>query len=389
MAYRRKRSAARRPYKRRAPVRRTYARKRRAPVRRRRVGRGGGGTAPTMMVPKYLESQVNPFNKSCYGVRIPDDNTAPSSPYYTFDEGTITVTGNAGAMKSNATFFLPSTLVFAYDGTQKAALLDGWDFNAVSWSDATGLHKTAQQSGVTGQYEAARPVAHAVRLTCGVSPTAAQGFVHIGLWCPDANPGNPNGAVVPKKISEMTNLTGYRRITLASLCENPFVVVNRYLDMTSARYDDLQAATSKASGSIPSAGTTQGSIQIAYSWMSIVVALELPATAGSVSVSYENICHAEGQSLPTALAKDFNAEPGNRAVMDGVSDVLSNMDCSFYETTNEYVIRHNAALARFGAASNSRSSFSNVTCVPDEVTGGMSGIRGIPGFTGRGGQSAR
>jgi len=199
----------------------SYARKRRS-YRRAAPRRRAPRMAPRVVVPKYFKAQMNAFDSGGYGVRIPDTNTAPSSAFYCYDEGSV----SAVLAKSNAIAFFPNAQKYASTGTAGVGLT--WTWNVANWTADT--LQTAKSSAVIANYTLARPVAHSVRLTCNGASSATTGFVHIALVSVNTLATTPNASNLPKNVTDMSSLPGYRRVTLSSLTENPLIISNRFLD---------------------------------------------------------------------------------------------------------------------------------------------------------------
>ena len=332
--YRRKRTSTKRYGRRRNGFNKSYSGYKRKAYRRA----GRSGMRRRVALPKYFVAQMNPFDSAGYGVRVPDTNTAPSSAFYTYDEGKIE-TSVAG--RCIAQSFIPSATNYAQGGVQGGSA-NIWTWNATSWN--AGAVTTSKVASVNANYSLCRPVAHAVRLTCNGAASAVTGFIHVALMTVNTTASTPNSSEMPKTLSDMACLPGYRRLTLSSLCENPLIVVNRFLDETGHRY---VACVNTYEDDLPTAGSTEGTFNVQYSWMQILVVVESSTVANTI-VNYENICHFEGQSRSTGLARDFDAEAPNRPLLEKVSHAVASTECAFYENSSEYAMRVQKSLGLFG-----------------------------------------
>ena len=341
-----------RKQRKRSSTKRSYGRKRsgssssrssssRGTTTRRRsyYSRRANQAQTVVKFPKYFKAQMNPFDMGGYGARIPDTNTAPSSSLYCYDEGVIST---SAASKTVGALMMPSGGIFLYSGVEGASPAFSW--NAVDWANAAT--RRAKDTAVASSYSLIRPVAHAVRLTCNGAAASVTGFVHIALVSVDTEAASLNAsATIPKTLSNMASLPQYRRVTLSSLCENPLIVVNRFLDETAHRYVNVGAGVT--GNDVPAAGSKEAQFNVANSWMSILIVLE-SSSVGSNSVNFEDICHFEGQSLCSGLSRDFDAEPPNRPLLERVSHAVGMTEAVFYENSSEYANRVKQSLELMG-----------------------------------------
>lgn len=278
-------------------------------------------------IPKFLAAQVNPFDPQVRGVRVPDENTAPSSSFHTYDQcsiGALASTAN-GTESNRLSMILFTPAVYQY-GVVPTNNVDTNTASQVTWSTTswtTGGLIPDKFTQVSAAYSVCRPVAHGIRICCPLKPTEAQGFLHIALMTvsmrAQIGPGDNNGAAVavPNTISRMRELPHYRRVTLASLTQEPLVVTNRFLDQTAFRYSDVGTNDLATQ-------TTPGGNHVPLSWMCILVAVESHnQTAGTSLAVVENITHYEGQSRPDALNQDDSPEPTEPDHFDGTAATIS------------------------------------------------------------------
>lgn len=297
---------------------RAYARahQRRAPMRPQnrkravRYQRARSLLRNDFTLPKFTLAQINPFARDAMHCRVPDESTAPSSSFYTYDEQGISannaITGGAAAV-----YYLPSCGTFATYANSATATT--W-----TWAAAYGQTSvTAKQSVINTQFALARPVAHGVRLTCPLAPTSVTGTVHVALY--SMSTYNQSTWALPTNLTQLAELPFYRRCTLASLTQTPLMIANRYLDQTAFRYMAVQA--------IDAVNTAGGQFQVPNSWMGILVVVEgHNQNAGVTVVNVEAIGHYEGQSSWGGLTQDQVAEPSRPLVMEATARMSSARD---------------------------------------------------------------
>jgi len=336
MAYRTKRPSRRgavrrrRTYTRRAAPRRratrTYtARRTRRPVMQSAQQSPIGGRTP-----KYIKALINPFDKDVYGVRIPDTSTSPSSAIYCYDTVNMAVVdANAGA---RAQLFVPTTLNYTYAMTTTNA-------TTVSVQAAFAGNTACDKSGaIISNYVVARPVAHGVRITCGIGATSASGYVHVCLI--PLSMASTTWKAVPLNVTQMASMPTYRRVTLASLTSNPLVVVNRYNDSTAYAYVDVNVNEANRD-------LTKGSTF--HSWMGVyVMVTDHGLNIGNSLVSCENLCHFEAQALNTGVSSDGMGEPSNPAVLEAAANSASQSNANFIEGTYDEEQHYKQCLANAG-----------------------------------------
>lgn len=259
---------------------------------------------------RYLSSfalaQLNPFDPGIRGVKVPDENTAPSSAYYAYDESSVTTsTTNASCVA-----MFPSVTAYRVDATNNVAVS--------SWTWPAGYGGTSNSNiltSVQNNMNVARPVAHGVRLVCPLAPTSATGFVHVCLYA--LNDLSQTTWNLPTTVAQMTELPYYKRLTLAALTQTPLVCGNKFMDMTAFRY--LDAATSDV------ANTANGLFMVPHQWMCILIAVE-GAPSGSTCLSMENVVHYEGQAKFGSLNISAKPCPVDKVDLERTSRVVQNAD---------------------------------------------------------------
>ena len=250
---------------------------------------------------QFTLGQINPFDPDVKGVRVPDDNAAPSSAFFSYDENTITTSSTNACCSA----FFPTASNYRVDSNNNIGT-SSWTWGA----SFAGSYNSAQLSAITSTYNVTRPVAHGVRIYCPLAPTAATGYAHVCLYV-----FNTYGATtwaLPTSISQMTELPYYTRISLASLTQTPYILTNKFCDMTAFRYTDA--------GSNDQGNTSVGQFNIPHQWMVILIAVE-GAPSTSACLSCESIIHTEGQTKAGGLNLDQRACPVSNRVMEQTSRV--------------------------------------------------------------------
>lgn len=217
MAYRRR---ARRSVRRRAPTRRrTVSTRYRRTRTRRRVGTMSRraqrhpvcNCGVKQMDPgdKFALCQADPFEPKFFGGKIPDSSTIPSisTPVqYNFSLATNSSTQPNWA---HAWAFYPS--LNQCNVTAPGLTASTWNWSTATFSSAP-VYTTFGQ-----QFEAFRPVAHAIRLSCPQAPTSTTGFVHVALATETFySSGNSTSSQVTQLAGNLSDLSGYtfyKRVT--------------------------------------------------------------------------------------------------------------------------------------------------------------------------------
>jgi len=287
---------------RRYSARKSPAVRRRATARRAtsvRKSRSTGRRKSSGSLHPFLVAQMNPFSPRALGCRVPDQSTAFSGGFHTQDQ---TFIDNAAAGFASACVFLPNTNTYASNMTPASA-------STITVPAAFGGYMyPARQTSIASSYALVRPVAHAVRLTTSVAPQNCQGFVHSAVF--PMSMFGVSSWEVPLSIASMVDLPGYSRTPLASLIENPLIVVNRFLGPDSFIYSD---PTDSQLINQPKAA-----LDSPNGWCVIMIWLTgaYSAAAPSNQLACEAICHFEGIASPGSIGVGGPAEPPNSAVMD-------------------------------------------------------------------------
>lgn len=298
--YRRRRPATRRSVRRSyTPRRRTPARRMRAAVRRRRSPMSvAKSTEPRTISPgeKYVLAQIDPFSNLVEGAKIPDSNTIPSVAAKDTE-----LTNVALAVSTNVacTAFLPSYACAFVVATEGAG---SW-----SWPAAFGSAFTrGKNTAYTNEFVVDRPVAHGIRLSSSVAPTSATGYVHIAIAV-ESNRGKTTWSW-PTTVSGMSGYQHYKRVTIASLTQEPLIVVNKFTDETAYRYSD----TTVSDENNPSANSA---FSIPLSWGAILVAIEGANVINPISA--EHVLLTEAIPKKTGAVRGTMAAPTNYDILAG------------------------------------------------------------------------
>jgi len=372
----RKRPATRRRMSSRRPVRRSTYRRARTANRRRHVC-GDGQLTPSA---KFVMAQLDPFEPSVSGAKIPDSNTYPSIATTDFEINSVV--GPAVAANIVGIALRPQYTWGYVDATPAAG--------AVSWGAAfaTNAQNRSRRIAYGTAIELTRPVAHAARISCQLSPTTAAGFVHIGLATESLY-----GATTwtfPTNIAQMSGLQFYKRVTLASLTQSPLTVINKWIDDTAFRYSDP-------------AGNVQGAIgttfQTDYSWGTIVILVEgAPVTTTNI-LSIENILLSEGIPQKDGVIIGTPAAPNSPGTLSAAGQVTTDMEPFHTEAEQESYISRGVGAVVQGAQAGGETVFQNVA-VPllqrtayamtgTALTMAMNAIRGTGGISGVNSNPAR
>jgi len=342
MAYRRsrvniRRAPRRRRVTRRAPVRRRTYTRRRTYARRGKVAQPC--KCPGELTPgdKFVMLQADPFDTKYFGAKIPDSSTIPSIATPVQYNYPLTTAPASQPNFAHAWGFVPGveSCNVAYTGTSVSA----WNPLSTVTSDAP------MRDGFCSNFEAYRPTAHAIRLSCPYAPTTTTGFVHIALatetvYANDGSLGSGRNQIAAN-LSEMSNYTFYKRVTLASLTQSPITLINKWTDETAFRYQSPAPAVFTATDTIPNA------FHIPFSWGVLLVAVEgvsTVTTAGSITpLQAEVILHSEGIPNKSSTLIGSTAAAYSSSVLNAVSQAVAQTDMAH---TEEQQQQHVASYAQ-------------------------------------------
>lgn len=295
---------------------------------------------------KYVMALADPFDENVDGVKVPDANSQPSVPLKaddTFDMVTLATYGCAAAALNPS---LASTWVY---GTATGSTAWGWN------AAFGGNTDSAKLSQLRTDFEMFRPVAHAIRITSGLAPTAAKGFVHVCVFSQSLY--NQTTWQYPTSVSLMQNVPGYKRIPIGRLTAEGLTVVNRPLDVTSQRYVDTDSPV------YANAGTME--FQSGLQWCSIVIAVT-GVDPSSQPITIENIIHVECIPRATAISQATPAAKYNVNALGAGSNVASKTNPSSLDSEknqrksqafqNAFGFLRNAGAGKVPAQKRQRSS---------------------------------
>lgn len=338
-----------RPVRRSGRPRRSYTRRPRVSTRRstyrRRVAEPC--KCPGELTPgaKFALAQLDPFEPKCLGAKIPDSNTMPSIANQDIDQDSVS-SGTSGQLAAVA--YLPG-----YQDSKYAATPG----TAVTWSSTVISRRNL--ASITTAIEAFRPVAHAVRISSGLAPTAATGFLHIGLAVEAyRNDELAGGAIpdLPKSVSDMTGLAHYKRVTIASLTQSPLTIINKWIDETAFRYCDVDAKNSYVGNATNSFFT---SFNFNQSWGFIVLMLE-GAPASQPVIAVEHLLMSEMLPRKEGFLIGTQAAPHSSGTMSAVSSMVQETDFGHTEAQQESYIQQGINELARGAAIAGAQVYNNI-----------------------------
>lgn len=369
MAYVRSRKNIRRPSRssrRVYPKRRTYVRarsrvgygtRRSAYQRRsRRVQSAGMSTGCcSVMDPgqKFVMVQADPFEPKYFGAKIPDSSTIPSIPTPIQYNQTLQTLNTSQPAFAHAWAFYPS-VSFNFI-TALGLNASQWSFSAAS---AT-VQSAPQSASFQSQFEAFRPTAHAIRLTCPFAPTTTTGFVHIAIATETnmtaANTNTQHYTQLAESFSAMSGYTFYKRVTLASLTQSPITLINKWTDETAFRYQSPVAGPAVAAGG--SGGANQ--FQIPFSWGTLLIAVEGVSTsttpAAIAPLTAEVILHSECIPDKSSTLIGSTAASYSSSTLNAVSQAVAATDFSHTEEQQDRTIGNYVAEVANAAGLSPRS----------------------------------
>lgn len=307
------------------PTRRT---KRRMTRRARRAASAPGADERKKMTgtshgDKYVLAQADPFDENVDGVKIPDANAQPSTPLKA--EDTIDLLLDP-TWDSRCYAFNPTCQAVAVAATRTGASTWTW---AAAFGNTADSVKLAQ---LRADFDLFRTVAHGIRITSGLAPTAATGFVHVCVYSQALY--NQNTWTYPTSVSQMQAVPGYRRIPIGRLTSEGLTIANRCMDVTSQRYTDTDSPV------YANAGTME--FQTPLQWASIIVAVT-GAPVGSVPLAIESIIHFECIPRVTSVSTATPAASFNPGALGAGSAAQSKTSPSY--TDGERTQRKAKAIA--------------------------------------------
>lgn len=338
-----------RPARRSGRPRRSYTRRPRVSTRRsvyrRRIA--DPCKCPGELTPgaKFAMAQLDPFEPKCLGAKIPDSNTMPSIANQDIDQESVS-SGTAGQLAGVA--FCPSYQNAKYVATSGATL---------QWT--TTVSQRRNYASITTAIEAYRPVAHAVRISSGLAPTAATGFLHIGLAVESSKNDELAGSSIPdlpKSINDMTGLAHYKRVTISSLTQSPLTIINKWIDDTAFRYSDVDAVYQYAANASAQPVNT---FNFQQSWGFIVLMLE-GAPASQPCLAVEHLLLSEMLPKKEGFLIGTQAAPNSPGTMSAVSSMVSEVDFGHTEAQQESYIQQGINELARGASVAGAQVYNNI-----------------------------
>jgi len=353
MAYRRSRVNIRRPYRRRRATtirRSSYSRSRpaysrtryassRRPYRRRASTlrrRPQACSCPGEMSPgdKFVMIQSDPFDTKYFGAKIPDSSTLPSIPTPVQYNQSLSIAAGAAPSMAHAWAFYPAV-------TNSFITAIGNAPGAWGWAGAA-VQNAQQASAFRQQFEAYRPTAHAIRLSCPFAPTSTTGFVHIAVATEtsfnNAGVGAGQYLNLASSLADMSGYTFYKRVTLASLTQSPITLINKWTDESAFRYQAPAAAESNDSTGNPL------TFHIPWSWGTLLVAVEGASTNNTVGqplspLQAEVVLHTECIPDKSSTLLGSTAAAYNSGVLNAVSQAVAQTDFAHTEEQQDSTVR--------------------------------------------------
>lgn len=340
MAYRRSRRSS---VRRRAPMRRRSARRSRIYPRYRAVRPRIGTMSrraqrnPTcscksnILDPgeKFALVQADPFEPKFFGAKIPDSSTIPSIPtpvQFNFSMAT------AAASQPNFAH------AWAFYPTMENTVIRALPLSTSTWDWTTPSNFNAPVAATfQQQFEAYRPTAHAIRLSCPFAPTSTTGFVHIALATEttysSSGTSGTQSSQLAANLSDLSGYTFYKRVTLASLTQSPLTLINKWTDETAFRYSSPFAVPQSSSAT---AATTANQFHIPLSWGTLLIALEgvsqVQAVGAITPLQAEVVIHTENIPQKTSALIGSTAASYNSGVLNAVSQAVANTDFAHTES---------------------------------------------------------
>jgi len=308
---------------------------------------------------KYILSQADPFDENVDGVKIPDANSQPSVPLKAEDTYDITL----GAAEPCRMIGVNPTFVKTFFGGTGATATT-WTY-AAAYANAVDSNKLTQ---LRTDFELFRPVAHAVRITSGLAPTAAKGFVHVAVFTM-ATFGQTTWPA-PTSISEMQSVPGYKRIPIGRLTAEGLTVINRPLDCTAQRYVDTDSNIFVS--------TTAGEFNVPLQWGVILIAVT-GVDPGSTPISVENIIHNECIPRSSAVSQATPAARYNVNALAAAANAQSKTSPSALDSEKPARKRSaiNHALSALGTIGRGMRAASDVVMNSVNSTPASGGIRNM------------
>jgi len=358
MVYRRSRTNIRKPV-RRAARRTSVRRATRRPVTRRRSTKTHRckpcGIRELTPSARFALAQLDPFEPRAVGAKIPDSNTMPSLANVDTDIVAFNAPATTGFLVAAA--FAPSYGSAVWTSTDVSA-------SAVAWGSSSNQPRR-NRTNVVASLEAIRPVAHAIRISSGLAPTSATGFVHIGISVESrVNTALVTNYEYPTTVNQMAGLAFYKRVTLASLTQSPLTIINKWIDDTGFRYDDPRTEYTTANGSTTPAYST---LQMQQSWGVLIVMIDGQSSTSISPLSVEHILHTEALPKKDAFIIGTPAAPSSPGIMSAVSSMAGDTDFAHTEAQQDTYINTGLGVLQRGAAAAGERVFEVLSPIAEHV----------------------
>lgn len=264
-------------------------------------------------ISKYALGQIDPFDDRVYGAKVPDANTTPSATTVVNDEVVLTTDA---VFQLAAKAFRPWVTSQTVQATAASA-------NSWTWPAAFGGTNSSRLSTITSNFNLIRPVAHGIRLSCPLAPTAVTGFCHVALYA-----GRDSNSVstwdLPTTLSGLNQCIWYKRYPLAMLTQKSLTVVNKVTDCGATVYiDPASDRAAGASALLDMAFQNEG-------FTTIVVAIEA-AGISSTALAVESITHYECLPSFSGVITPSPAADFNPAELSRVSRISSVTDATMMD----------------------------------------------------------
>lgn len=257
---------------------------------------------------KYVLSQADPFDENVDGVKIPDANAQPSVPLKAEDTFDVAINASETTRAIGINPTLNKTFYGSATNTASA-----WTWG----SSYAGTVSSTKLSQLRSDFELFRPVAHACRITSGLAPTAAKGFLHVAVFT--MSTFGQTTWPCPTTISELQSVPGYKRYPIGRLTAEGVTVVNRPLDCTAQRYIDTDNDIYGSSAT--------NEFNVPCQWGTIIIAVT-GCDASTVPVSIENIIHSECIPRSTSISQATSAAKYNVAALAAAANAQSKTQAS-------------------------------------------------------------
>jgi hypothetical protein len=305
-------------------------------VSRKRARKASKGAGKKRMVHAFTYAQLNPFSSAAYNARVPDESTAPSTPFYFLDEWDVVTTTTNNNCVGWLIMPYPGLIRVGADASAGTSISWGW---TAAYAGGVG---SARYSTINSNFNLVRPVAHGIRITSGQSVLNATGYIHICL-VPYEQFGQTTWNA-PISITQMEGCPGYTRIPISSLTQKPVYYINKYNDSSAFFYRDPSDA--------PNANFSAGGLN-QYGWHHILVICSgFTAPSGGVAntlINIENLVHSEGQAFWTAgaLQTEHTHCAPDSGVMDGTAEVVGQSNPCLEHGSDEHAqlndLQHNVS----------------------------------------------